>query len=69
MFGKFGWLDNEEKKLLGECILYIPLLCEHLFLHLLLTIVLGATFFEHLRIVDNTEHSTFQATCGTLGLL
>jgi hypothetical protein len=28
MFGKFekkfGRLDNEEKKLLGECILYIP---------------------------------------------
>jgi hypothetical protein len=27
MFGKFekkfGWLNNEEKKLLGECILYI----------------------------------------------
>jgi hypothetical protein len=30
MFGKFekkfGWPDNEEKKLLGECILYISLL-------------------------------------------
>jgi hypothetical protein len=30
MFGKFekkfGWLDNEENKLLGECILYILLL-------------------------------------------
>jgi hypothetical protein len=48
MFGKFekffGWPDNEEKKLLGECILYIPPFGERFFLRLLLTIVLGATF-------------------------
>ncbi len=42
---------------------------EHFFLHLLLTIIPGTTFFEHLRTVDDTEHPTFQAACETLGLL
>jgi hypothetical protein len=42
---------------------------ERFFLRLLLTIVPGATSFEHLRTVDNTEHLTFQAACRALGLL
>ncbi len=42
---------------------------ERFFLHLLLIIVLGATSFEHLRVVDDTEHPTFQDACGALGLL
>jgi hypothetical protein len=42
---------------------------ERFFLRLLLTVVPGATSFEHLRTVDDTEHPTFQAACKTLGLL
>jgi hypothetical protein len=42
---------------------------ERFFLRLLLTIVPGATSFEHLRTVDDTEHLTFQAACKALGLL
>jgi len=42
---------------------------EHFFLRLQLIVVLGATFFEHLRTIDDIEHLTFQAACGALGLL
>jgi hypothetical protein len=42
---------------------------ECFFLYLLLIVVLGATSFKHLRIVDDTEHLTFQAVYGALGLL
>jgi len=46
-----------------------PAAGERFFLHLLLTIVSGATSFEHLRTVDDIKHPTFQATCKALGLL
>jgi hypothetical protein len=46
-----------------------PTTSERFFLHLLLIVILAATSFEHLRIVDDTEHPTFQAACGALGLL
>jgi hypothetical protein len=42
---------------------------ECFFLHLLLTIVLGVTSFEHLQIVNDIEHPTFQVACKALGLL
>ncbi len=46
-----------------------PTIGEHFFLCLLLIFVPGATSFEHLRTVNDIEHPTFQAVCGTLGLL
>jgi len=46
-----------------------PATSERFFLCLLLTVVPGATSFEHLRTVDNIEHPTFQAACKALGLL
>jgi hypothetical protein len=33
---------------------------EHFFLHLLLIVVPGVTSFEHLRIVNDIKHLTFQ---------
>jgi hypothetical protein len=46
-----------------------PTAGECFFLHLLLTVVPGATSFEHLRTVDETKHLTFQVACRALGLL
>jgi hypothetical protein len=46
-----------------------PAVGECFFLHLLLIVLLNATFFKHLWIVDDTKHPTFQATCRALGLL
>ncbi len=72
MFGKFekkfGRPNNEEKKLLGECISY-PATNGCFFLRLLLTVVPGMTSFEHLQTIDDIEHPTFQVVCGALGLL
>jgi len=39
------------------------------YLHLLLTVVRGATSFEHLRTVDGVVHDSFKAACITLRLL
>jgi len=46
-----------------------PIVGERFFLCLLLIIIPGMTFFEHFQTVDDTEHPTFQAAYGTLGLL
>jgi len=46
-----------------------PVAGERFFFHLLLTVVLSATSFEHFRIVDDIEHPTFQAACKASGLL
>jgi len=42
---------------------------EHYYLQMLLTCVKGATSYEHLRIVDGTEHDTFKDACIGMGLL
>jgi hypothetical protein len=42
---------------------------ERFFLHLLFIVIPNTTSFEHLRTVDDTNHSTFQAACRALGLL
>jgi len=36
---------------------------------MLLNYVKGATFYEHLWIVDGTEHDTFKDACIIMGLL
>jgi hypothetical protein len=46
-----------------------PVVGERFFFRFLLTIVLGVTSFEHLWIIDDTKHPTFQVACGALGLL
>jgi hypothetical protein len=44
---------------LGECY----------YLRMLLNYIKGATFYEHLRIVDGTKHNTFKDVCIAMGLL
>jgi len=46
-----------------------PFMGERYYLHILLTIVRGATGFEHLRTVDRVVHQTFKAACIALHLL
>jgi hypothetical protein len=57
------------EKIVGRIYFVHPAAGERFFLRLLLTVVPGATFFEHLRTVDDTKHPTFQAACRALGLL
>jgi hypothetical protein len=42
---------------------------EHYYLRMLLNYVKGATSYEHLQIVDGTEHDTFKDACIAMGLL
>jgi hypothetical protein len=64
------WSARQQgEKAVGRMYFVHPTAGERFFLHLLVTVVLGATFFEHLRTVDDTEHPTFQAACRALGLL
>jgi hypothetical protein len=56
-------------KAVGRMYFVHPTAGEHFFFRLLLTVVPGATSFEHLQTVDDTEHPTFQVACKTLGLL
>jgi hypothetical protein len=42
---------------------------EHYYLRMLLNYVKGATSYEHLRIVDGTEHNTFKDAGIVMGLL
>jgi hypothetical protein len=46
-----------------------PTTSECFILHLILTIVLSATSFEHFWTIDDTKHLTFQAAYRALGLL
>ena len=46
-----------------------PFAGEKYYLRLLLTVVRGATSFEHIRTVHGVQHNTFQAACQALGLL
>ncbi len=39
------------------------------YLQMLLNYVKGVTSYEHLRIMDGTEHDTFKDACITMGLL
>ncbi len=57
------------EKVVGWMYFVHPTANEHFFLHLLLIVVLGVTSFEHLWTIDDIKHPTFQAACGTLGLL
>ena len=42
---------------------------ERFYLRLLLTVVVGATSFTHLRTVNNIHHNTYKEACFALGLL
>jgi hypothetical protein len=41
---------------------------ERYYLRMLLNYVKGATSYEHLQIVDGTEHNTFKDACIVMGL-
>jgi len=60
---------QRREKVVGQMYFVHPAVGERFFLRLLLTIVPGATSFEHLQTVDDIEHPTFQVACKTLGLL
>jgi len=42
---------------------------ERYYLRMLLNCVKGATSYEHLQIMDGTEHDTFKHACIAIGLL
>jgi len=64
------WLVQQRgEKVVGRMYFVHLVAGERFFLRLLLTIVPGATSFEHLWAIDNIEHPTFQSTCKALGLL
>jgi len=64
------WLTRQRgEKVVGQMYFVHPTVGERFFLCLLLTVIPGATSFEHLWNVDNIEHLMFQATCEALGLL
>ncbi len=69
MFGKFekkfGRLDNEEKKLLGECILYISPLVNASSSASYLLLYRARPFSN----ISEREHLTFQVAYGALRLL
>jgi len=66
---KVWFAQQRREKAVGRMYFVHFTASERFFLHLLLIVILGATSFEHLRTIDNTEHSTFQVAYGTLGLL
>ena len=61
--------NNPMGPTIGRMYAASPISGEHFYLHTLLTVVKGATSFEHLRTVDGTIHPTFHAACLALGLL
>jgi len=67
--GKVWSAQQRGEKPIGRMYFVHPVANERFFLCLLLTVVPGATSFEHLRIVDDIEHPTFQVACKALGLL
>ena len=63
------WKVWEKGIAIGRMYTSSPYAGERYFLRLLLTIVPGARSFSHLRIVAETEHSTFWEAGKALGLL
>ena len=64
-----GWQKRQRGTAIGRMYSASPFMGERYYLRLLLTVVRGATSFEHLRTVDGTVCSTFKDACIALGLL
>jgi hypothetical protein len=76
----FVWLKTQRKwkvrqrnntlgPAIGRMFSASPVAGERFYLRTLLTVVKGATSFEHLRTVNGVVHPTFHAACLALGLL
>jgi len=66
---KKGWKLRTQRRSIGRMYAASPLMGERYDLRLLLTVVRGATSFEHLRTVDGIVHETFKLACIALRLL
>jgi len=64
-----GWKPRTQCTSIGRIYAASPFMGERYYLRLLLTVVRGATSFEHLRRVDRIVHETFKAACIPLRLL
>jgi PIF1-like helicase len=73
------WVYNDKKKewgprmhgepAVGRMYFASPSQGERFYLRTLLTVVMGATSFQHLRTVNGIVHNTFKQACVALGLL
>ena len=66
---KKGRKPRTQRMSIGRMYAASPFMGERYYLRLLLTVVRGATGFEHLRTVDGTIHTTFKGACIALRLL
>ena len=64
-----GWKPRTQRMSIGRMYAASPFMGERYYLRLLLTVVRGATSFEHLRTVDGIVYETFKAACIALRLL
>ena len=66
---KIGWKKRQRGTAVGRMYSASPFQRERYYLHLLLTVVRGATSFENLRTVDDMVYPTFKDACIPFGLL
>ena len=66
---KQGWKPRTQRRSIGRMYSASPFMGARYYLRLLLTVVRGATSFEHLRTVDGVVHDSFKAACIALRLL
>ena len=66
---KVGWRKRQKGISIGRMYSASPFMGERYYLRLLLTVVRGATSFDHLKTVDGKSYPTFKSACIALGLL
>jgi len=66
---KKGWKPRTQRRSIGRMYAASPFMGKRYYLRLLLTMVRGATSFEHLQTVDGIVHETFKSACIALRLL
>lgn len=63
------WKPRKQQFALGRMYFVPPREGERFYLRLLLTVVSGAQSFEHLRLINGVQYTTFQEACRALGIL
>jgi len=66
---KKAWKPRKQGRAIGRMYFASPSSGERFYLRLLLTVVIGATSFAHLRKVNAIQYNTFKEACFALGLL
>ena len=66
---KVGWRKRQKGISIGRMYSARPFMGDRYYLRLLLTVVRGATSFDHLKTVDGRSYPTFKSACIALGLL